>query len=223
MEKFVRVAAFAIAIVFFVFCLGYIAIKVMSWRQDPVLVPKKNVAFRIDASFSPNRIRRILSAIEKWESASNGCLKIRYLVSRIPISDAAHWSEDSIPTIYNASTPLGWKRQLAIQLCPNPNPLLCLGVAKCGTGDIFMMDNSDMLFETVVLHEIGHVLLGGLHSTSEQDLMYPTVAGPKGIGIHESATLRRLYCEPTRKDMGNGKRHEEGQESGKMHPDASGN
>lgn len=220
MEKLVRVAAFVVAICFFVVCLGYIAIEVMSWRQVPVWVPKNDVAFRIDASFSPSRIRTIVAAMEKWESVSNGCLRIRHLVSRIPISDAAHWSEDSIPTIYDASVLLGWKQQLASQLCPNPN-LGCLGVTNCGTGDIFMVDDSDTLFETVVLHEIGHVLLGGAHSLSERDLMYPTVSGPKGIGEYETMTLRRR-CGSVGKDGGNGKRYEKGQETGEMHPDASG-
>jgi hypothetical protein len=223
MEKLVRVAAFITALCFFVFCLGYLAIEVMGWRQVPVWVPKKDVAFRIDASFSPDRTRKILAAIGKWESAAAGCLRIRHLVARIPISDAAHWSEDSVPTIYNASVPLGWKRQLAAQLCPNRNSLSCLGVANCSTGDIFMVDDSDMLFETVMLHEIGHVLLGGLHSIHKQDLMYPTVGEPKEIGVRETADLHRLHCETNRKDNGNGKRYEESQESGKMHPDASGN
>jgi len=77
----------------------------------------------------------------------------------------------------------------------------CLGVTQRYTGDIFLIEDGDKLFETVALHEVGHVLLGGQHSSTKKDLMYPTVEGPKQISADESMIMQVLYCKLTDKDI----------------------
>jgi len=177
------------------FCITYIVLEVFNQRQMFVKVPKGSVQFRIDSDFSLTEIEKVRVAIRKWEVASNGCLKVPFYISSIPLSDIARWSGDSLPTIYDASSFFNWKRYLASQLCLTP----CLGVTQIYTGDIFILESGNELFETVVLHEIGHVLLGGLHSDSKEDLMYPTVTGPKGISPREMMSLQLLYCNFTNK------------------------
>jgi hypothetical protein len=192
MEKFGRLTTIAIFALIAFFCVAYVAIEVLNQRRTTAPVPKDNIHFRIDASFSPDRIEKIYTAIRKWEASSGGCLKIQSQVSEIPISDIASWSADGIPTIYNASRFFSWKRHVASQLCPRNK---CLGVAQSYTGDIFLIANSEEIFETVALHEIGHALLGGLHSNVSKDLMYPIIGGPKGISFNESIALQLLYCK----------------------------
>jgi len=194
MEKLRKPIVIAVVALLVLFCAIYAAIEVFIHQQTPVRIARGS-SFRIDASFSPTRLAAIRSAIGKWEAASDGCLKIPFRVSEVSISDIIHWIEDGTPTIYNASSILSWKRYLASQLCASA----CLGVTQCITEDIFLIEDGDKLFETVALHEIGHVLLGGWHSTNSNHLMYPTVSNPKGISPYEAKTLRLLYCSDASK------------------------
>jgi predicted Zn-dependent protease len=59
-----------------------------------------------------------------------------------------------------------------------------LGIAIIPSGDIFIV--GDELFKTVVLHEVGHVLLGSWHSSCEKELMYPEVGEEKSISEREA-------------------------------------
>lgn len=190
MEKLRELTTIVIVSLLVFFCLLYIAVEVLNQRQTAAS-PGVNY-FRIDSSFAPDRLEKIKDAIGKWEAASGGCLKIPYRIADVPMSDIFNWAEDGIPTIYNASGLLSWKRYLASQMCGTT----CLGVTHRYAGDIFILENSDRLFETVVLHEIGHLVLGGGHSNDKNDLMYPTIDGtPRGISPGEEVRTKLLHCE----------------------------
>lgn len=158
---------------------------ILDWSVDKQdsneLKTKRFVEFRIDSSFSEEEVFVIQSALRKWEIATNGHLRLNNFIDDVSISEIFDWQEDDYPTIYNAQSGWSWKNWVSKHMNSSPDTI---GITTHRTGDIFILDSE--FFETVVLHETGHVFLGSWHSDVESELMYPTVGEEKDISLREA-------------------------------------
>lgn len=154
-------------------CVIFGTIALATQLQEPVdLKTRKSIVFRVDSSFNQEEQKAIGNALVKWEKATNGMVSLKWYVDDISISELFSWQEDGLPTIYNASSRFGWLRHVS-QYITVSNDIL--GAALSLTGDIFMIDDMPKRFEVVVVHEVGHVLLGSFHSTNRNSVMYPSI------------------------------------------------
>jgi len=166
------------------YCVLITAVRVITDYQ--VFSPERSLIFRVDSSFSKEEIVKIQSAFNKWNKASAGCLNLKFYIAKIPLKDIFIWSADKISTIYNAKNIFNWKYHAGKQLCGD----LCLGVSVMPSGDIFIFEGG-ILFETIVLHELGHMILGGEHSKNKNDLMFPYLGNkPKEISLKEEGQVK---------------------------------
>jgi len=177
-----REAVVALSILFscMLVMLMVVGIRASSKQQASWLLTRRVVEFRIDSSFSTQEIFLIQRALKEWEISTNGYVKLNSFVDDVPFSEVIDWKKDGISTIYNAQSVWSWERAVA-KYREDPD---VLGVAIIASGDIFIVEKR--LFKTVILHEIGHVLLGHWHSDQEEELMYPEVGEEKSISEREA-------------------------------------
>ena len=64
-----------------------------------------------------------------------------------------------------------------------------LGVTYLFTGDIFIFENGKM-FEKIVTHEVGHIIVGAWHSDDAKSIMYPYTSDNTQIYIMKEEVNR---------------------------------
>ena len=173
--------AVSILLMCFLISVVFCAIKLSSEQKANVLTTRRVIDFRIDSSFSTQQIFQIQSALKEWEIATDGHVALSSFVDDVSILEIIDWKKDNYPTIYNAQSVWGWKNTVAKYGEVDPD---MIGVAFTASGDIFIV--GDKLFKTIVLHEVGHVLLRSWHSDREEDLMHPTVSEEKSVSEREA-------------------------------------
>lgn len=136
------------------------------------LINRRNVEFHIDSTFSKKEILIIRKAFRRWEEETEGYIKISSRVRKVSGLEVFSWLSDGIPTIYNATYNLGWKRHIAKHIANCENTL---GLAMIYTGDIFLLEGYSKRFEGIVTHEVGHIYLGKFHSSDINSIMYPAI------------------------------------------------
>lgn len=173
--------AVSILLICFLISVSFCAVKLSSEQKSNMLATRRVIDFRIDSSFSTQQIFQIQNALKKWENATHGHVILSSFVDDVSIFEIIDWKKDNYPTIYNAQSVWSWKNTVAKFGEADPD---MIGVTFTFSGDIFIVGNE--LFKTVVLHEIGHVLLGDWHSDHKEELMYPTISESKNISEREA-------------------------------------
>jgi len=130
--------------------------------------PRDNVHFIIDSSFEKYQTKQIIKAIYTWNRV--GELNLTYSVENISLYDAVRFRSDNRAVIYNASY-FSWKNVTKGLLTGWDDNIL--GFALIYSGDIFVSNNE--YFYPVILHEIGHVIMGDYHSQDRDSVMFPYV------------------------------------------------
>jgi len=139
--------------------------------QHPTfLQDRKEIKFRIDASFSNKERKLIGQALEEWERATKGYVTFSYYVEKIPLLEMFSWKDDNKPTIYNGDSLLSWQRHVGLSVAEAET----IGLAFIFSGDIFIFDNK-YRFKDVVVHEVGHLLVGSWHSKDKTSIMFPYI------------------------------------------------
>jgi len=138
----------------------------------PGLSTRSIVHFRIDSRFSQEEIVSIREAMKDWESESQGLVKLEGVVVDVQFSEMFTWRIDGVPTIYDASSFSHWPAHVMVVL---GNHHSHLGMTMIYTGDVFILNKHAPLFKTIIIHEIGHVIIGDYHSDNPKDVMYPTL------------------------------------------------
>lgn len=156
-------------------CTIFGIVATATWIQDPQdITIRKHITFRVDNTFSLEEQKAIGAALHKWEKATAGFVTLNWYTDKTSIREIFTWQEDRIPTIYNASSNLSWKRYVSQYITTTTSNDL-LGVAFYLTGDIFIVDDMPKRFEVVVTHEIGHILIELRHSNNINSVMYPYI------------------------------------------------
>jgi len=138
------------------------------------LKDNRNITFRIDNSFNTEERVKIEQALQRWVAATKGHVNLKCYVGDVTILDLFKFKSDGIPTIYNAISPLSWKRHLLMFGSDNYHSDT-IGMALSFIGDIFIMKGGKD-FEDLVTHEVGHILIATpWHSKDPKSVMYPTM------------------------------------------------
>jgi len=136
------------------------------------VLTQRHIVFRIDSDFSCDEKDAIEIAFKRWEKATGNHVTFLWYTDNISVTELFSWQGDGVRTIHKASSYVNWKRHVAQYITTSDG---LLGAALYATGDIFVLDDMPGRFETVVAHEIGHVLIGSYHSPDENSIMYATV------------------------------------------------
>lgn len=166
--------------VLFSFYYMYIEGAIKSQKVD-VVKNRQHLTIRVDSSFSDNEKMQIFNAADKWGKATKRYITFDIIIVEIKESEFDTWKEDSSPTIYNATNFLKWPFHVA-QVMENFTGTL--GFTLIDSADVFVL-KTNYYFESMIAHELGHIVVGSYHSPSERDLMYPTINGYKEISNND--------------------------------------
>jgi hypothetical protein len=152
-------------------------------QEQKTVWNRRVTKIRVDSSFSPIEVAAISKGLAKWSVATGGEIVFEMEVARIHSGELFSWAEDEAPTIYNATSFLGWPYHVAQASGIYSSSL---GFTIVETADVFIL-HTGRLLESVITHEAGHVIIGSYHSKNENDLMYSTIADPKRISPKDAA------------------------------------
>lgn len=166
----------------------------------PSLSSRTEIAFRVDAEFTPAERALVLNAFGQIRKAS-GCIDMTASFEDVGFGEILSWRRDDRATIHRASNPFTWKYQMSRYLA---GPGSYMGIAMVRTGDIFIMTSrSDEIpadFENTVVHEVLHVVFNsGWHSSDENSLMYSGIGGGEQELLEPETAMLRAMCAGRRK------------------------
>jgi hypothetical protein len=195
MKKLQNIYVGFILAVSVLFCAfqGLCVLSIMTQDPEPLL-KRKTIIFRIDDSFTYEEQEIIAKGLRQWETASNNYFQFKYYTETITVKDMFRWKEDTLPTIYNASSIVSWKRHVAKSIMQDTS---IVGFAMIYPGDIFVFSTSteDNFLEKLITHEVGHLLMGPIHSSNENSIMQGALYPKVQLSIQsEDLEIAKAFC-----------------------------
>lgn len=129
----------------------------------------------VDSSFTDLQYREIYWGIKEWEFASSQDIKFNVIKKKIYFWERYLSKVDQKITIYNAIEN-NWQRDILTNMVDEIGTKM-IACTLTKSLDIFFV--KDFILDTTTTHEMGHVLLRGKnsHSNNPFSVMYPEIGG----------------------------------------------